>query len=83
MIPYKFKGEVCSIFHSILHCALFSTESVLYFPLYGSKAHCVTINTTHRDTGMTTITHPNKVVNSVTIEINNKSMATHSEIPVQ
>ena len=38
---------------------------------------------THRDTGMagmTTITHPNKVVNNVTIETNNKSMATHINI---
>jgi len=35
---------------------------------------------TDRDTGMTTITHPNKVVNNVTIEINNKSIATHTNI---
>jgi len=54
----------------ILHCVFLCMESTL----------CVTINKTHRDTGMTTITHHNKVVNNVTIEINNKSMVTHTNI---
>ena len=35
---------------------------------------------THRNTGITIITHPNKVVNDVTTEINNKSMATLTNI---
>ena len=73
MIPYKFKGEKCVLFSIVYY-----VYTVLYSPL---KVCCIflcmaiklTINTTHRDTGMTTITHPSKVVNNVTIEINNKS----------
>ena len=37
------RRKVCSMFHSVPHCALFSTESVLYFPLY---ALCVTMTKT-------------------------------------
>ena len=64
--------KVCSIFHSY--------HSVLYLPLkeYFSMVHTVvkhslcdhdkTISTTHRDTQILIITHPNKVVNDVTID---------------
>ena len=57
------RGKECFILHTVLY----------------SVCKCdTTINMTHRDNRITTITSTNKVVNNVTIAINNKLMATHT-----
>ena len=68
MIPPKFKGKkVCSIFHSVPQCAIFSNQSVLFatklcfvFLRMAIEHTCVTRHNLP-DTGVTIITPTDKL----------------------
>ena len=75
MIPYKFKGEKCVVFSIVYYTVLYSPLKVCSIFLCMAIKH--TLRDHKHDPQRHTITHPSKVVNNVTIEINNKSMTTH------
>jgi len=77
----KFKEEKCApysigTYHSVLYPSL-----KVYFSMAAKLTFCdhdKIISTTHRDTQILIITHPNKVVDDVTID--KKSMASYTNL---
>ena len=81
MITPKFKGEkVCFDFPCYAYTVgrlHFSYECILFSFLCMVIKHTLCeCDTTHRDTGVTTITPTNKAINNITIATINKLMAT-------